>query len=536
MSESEATNQKHVPHVLCLGGGYVAIYLCKALRRHLRKGKIRLTVVDQDNFQCFHGLVPEMITGKIQPTDTLSPARRLFAPGNFVNAEIEEIDLENKNVTVARFLDGRRLEISYDHIVLAMGSTENLGRFPGLAEHSFRLKAYSGCLAVRNHLISMLELADMEKDPEERRRLLSFVVAGGNYAGVEVAGELREFLPHVARRHFPNIPVDEIRIALVVSGDHILPELQSQKPKLVRYAEQILAADPHLTVHYRSRLASATVEEAVFEDGERIPTRTIISCTGMSTVPLLENLPLEKNERGRLVADRFARIGDTGTIWGGGDCTAVPLSDGTAAPPLAIWAMTVGKLIGGNIMRQVSGKPLREYRFTGLGDACVLGNRCAVAHLKGVPMRGLGAWLLWRVFMILYLPSPEKKFRVVWNWMLAPFFGRDLVNMRVHQPLDLAPVIFETGQDIIRKGDVGNSMFIIQEGEVEVIGDEDAPPLAVLGRGQHFGEIAVFENCARTATVRARSRVKLLQVRRDAATALSESMEVLNQTLKTRPS
>lgn len=530
---TKTSDPNNVPHILCLGGGYVAIYLCKTLRKHLRKGRIRLTVVDQENFQCFHGLIPEMITGKIQPTDTLSPARRLFAPADFVNAEIEEIDLENKEVIASRFLDGKRLTIAYDHVVLAMGSTENLGRFPGLAEHSFRLKAYSGCLAVRNHFISMLELADMEKDPVERERLLNFVVAGGNYAGVEVAGELREFLPAVARRHFPHIPVEEIKISLVVSGDHILPELQSQMPGLVRYAESQFAKDPHLKVYYKSRLASATVEEAVFENGDRIPTRTIISCTGMSTIPLLEKLPLEKNERGRLVADRHGRIGDSGYVWGGGDCAAVPLADGTAAPALAIWAMTVGELIGKNIIRQINNKPLLPYRFNGLGDACVLGHRRAVAHLKGIPIRGFIAWVVWRIFMILYLPSPEKKFRVVWNWILSPFFGRDLVNMRVHQPLDLAPVIFETGQDIIRKGDVGNSMFIIQEGEVEVIGDDPkAPPLAVLRRGQHFGEIAVFQRCARTATVRALTRVKLLQVRREAATALSESMEVIDNTLR----
>jgi NADH:ubiquinone reductase (H+-translocating) len=276
------------PHILCLGGGYVAIYLAKALRRHIRAGRVRLTVVDQDNFQCFHGLIPDMITGKIQPTDTLSPARRLFAPGDFVNAEVESIDIDKKEVIVARYLDGRRLTLRGDHLVFALGSTEHLGRFPGLAEHSFRLKAYTGCLAVRNHFLSMLELADMERDPVERRRLLTFVVVGGNYAGVEVAGELREFLPAVARRHFPNIPPAEIKVLLVCSTGHILPELGARMPKLIEYAERKLAADPYLEIHYNTRLASATREEAILGDGRRIPTRTIVSCTGMSTIPVLE--------------------------------------------------------------------------------------------------------------------------------------------------------------------------------------------------------------------------------------------------------
>lgn len=532
---SASTRASNVPHVVCLGGGYVAIYLAKALRRHVKAGRVRLTVVDLENFQCFHGLIPEMLTGKIQPTDTLSPARRLFAPGDFVNAEVEEIDLKGKQVTVARLLDGRRLTLDYDHLVLALGATEHLGRFPGLAEHSHRLKAYSGCLGVRNQIINMLELADMERDAEERRRLLSFVIVGGNYAGVEVAGELREFLPEVVERHFPNIPVDEIRITLVVSGDHILPELHAHKPKLVDYAQREMAKDPRLKILYKERLASATVEEAILQSGERIPTRTIISCTGNAVVPVLESLAVKKNDRGRVMTDRHAQVEGQENVWAGGDCAAVPLSDGTTAPALAIWAMTVGRLIGKNIMRKTEGKPLLNYEFTGLGDACVVGNHRAVAQLKGIPVRGPLAWLIWRAFMLTYLPSPEKKIRVLWNWLMAPFFGRDLVNMRVHQPLDLAPMVFEEGQDIVRKGEVGNSMYLIQEGEVVVLDDPNGAPLAVLGRGDHFGEIAVFDRVPRTATVRARGRVKVLQVRRDAVTALSDTIEGVGSSLRARP-
>ena len=178
---------------------------------------------------------------------------------------------------------------------------------------------------------------------------------------------------------------------------------------------------------------------------------------------------------------------------------------------------------------------MRPYRFTGLGDACVLGHRQAIAQVKGVRMKGIIAWLAWRFFMILYLPSPEKKLRVIWNWMMQPVFGRDLINMRVQQPLDLTPVIFEAGQDIVRQGDVGNSLFIIREGEVDVIradADGRESVLARLGQGQQFGEIAVFDRCPRTATVRAIGRVKLLQVRREAAAALSESLAAVGEALR----
>jgi NADH dehydrogenase len=279
------------------------------------------------------------------------------------------------------------------------------------------------------------------------------------------------------------------------------------------------------------------VEEAILGDGTRIPTRTIVSCTGTSIVPMLESLNLEKNKQGRLAADCYGHAAGQTVVWTGGDCGAVPQQDGSPAPPLAIWAMTVGRLIGNNIMRQIRGAPLVPYRFNGLGDACVFGHHNAIAALKGIPMRGFLAWLIWRIFMVIYLPSPEKKLRVMGNWLTAPLFGRDLINMRVHQPLDLSPMIFEDGQDIIREGDVGNSLFIIQDGEVDVVKNEHGVErhLATLGKGQHFGEIAVFQACPRTATVRARGHVRVLQMRREAATALSSSLAAVGATLKNLP-
>lgn len=535
---TSSSDSRSVPHVLCLGGGYTAIYLAKQLRGAVRAGRVRLTVVDVDNFQCFHGLIPDMITGKIQPTDTLSASRRLFAPGNFVNADVEKIDLEQRRVTVARLLDGRQLELDYDHLVLALGSTEHLGRFPGLAEHSFRLKAYSGCLAVRNQFISMLELADMEPDPVEQARLLTFVVVGGNFAGVEVAGELREFLPEVARKYFPRIKVEEIKVVLVCSSKGILPELGTRTGGLAEYAEQKLRADPHVELICNMRLASASSEEAILSDGRRIPTRTVVSCTGMSVVPVLESLKLERNAQQRIITDRNARVPGQTNVWAGGDCAAVPLADGSTAPALAIWAITVGELIGRNILRQLDGRELLLYRFNGLGDACVLGHRDAVGHVKGLQVRGLVAWLIWRVFMIIYLPSPEKKFRTVWNWLMLPFFGRDILNLRVTPPVNLAPVFFDAGQDIVREGEAGNSLFLIQQGEVEVLrraADGTQERVAVLGSGQQFGEVAVFKGGRRTATVRATTRVRLVQMRRDAATLLAQSSGAIRESLQAMP-
>lgn len=514
-----------VPHVVCLGGGYVALYLRRALRGSLRRGRVRLTIIDRNNYHCFHGLVPETLGGTLQPGNILSPSRRLFGSRHFRRAEIESIDLDAREVTVSRTLDGKQFVVRYDHLVFAMGSKDDLDRFPGAAEHTRRLKLYPDILAARHHLISMLELAAIETDPVEQRRLLTFVVAGGNYAGVEVASELADFLPRVLRRSYADLPEDELRVVLLHAGDRILPELGEHFPRLRDYAESVLP-DPHLEIRTGSRLASATSSEAILDDGTRIQTRTIINCTGTRIDPLIAALPFEKDPSGRLVTTPFTNLPGAEHIWAAGDCAAVPHPRGGTCPPLAIWAMTAGRTIGQNIVRSLQGRPLRPYRFTGLGDACTLGKRRAAAHLKGIEMRGLVAYLAWRFFMLVYLPAPEKKVRTALDWGLASVFGRDLVDMNVQRPLTIEAAHFAPGQDVVRQGDIGTGLYIVKSGSLDVfiIEPDGERFVRTLTAGDHFGEKAVFENVRRTATVRARTAVELLQVRREAALALARNL------------
>jgi len=526
------------PHILALGGGYAVIFLYKRLAGAIRRGKVRLTVIDRNNFNCFHGLIPEMLLGRIQPGNVLNPLRTIFRRAQFRNGEIEKIDVDRKEVLFTRGLDGKEFRINYDHLVLDVGSVENLKLFPGMAEHSFRLKTFPDILQTRHHLITMLELADIESDPLEVERLLNFVVAGGNYAGVEVAGELAAGLPEIARARFPKIPVDKIRVTLVHSGAKVLPELGESLPALQDYATRVLLEYPNLRLATNCRLASATTEEAILDNGERIPTRTIISCTGATSSPVLDLLPFERGSMGRLATDEFCRVKGQTNIWAGGDCAAVPRRNGSFAPPLAIWAMTTGAQIAVNIKRTIAGQALKPFRFTGLGDACTLGRQRAAAHLKGFPLRGIIGYYAWRFFMLRYVPVWEKRLRVLMDWMFAPIFGHDIVNMNIHKPVGVARVMYEPGQDIVREGDVGQSLFIIRSGEVEVLKQMDngsAHLLATLGPGEHFGEVAVFRRMRRTATVRSKTRVELLHVRREIALALSESTSDIARSLSASP-
>jgi NADH dehydrogenase len=516
---------KPATRLVVLGGGYVAIWLARQIRGAVRRGEIDLVVVDKHNYHTFHGLVPEMLVGKIQAGQIISPARRLFAPGRFICAEIEAIDTAAKQVRVQRSLDGQPIILPYDQLVVNLGSVDDLSRYRGVGEHTLRLKDYLDCNRVRNQFLTMLELAEAEPDPVERRRLLHFVIAGGNYAGIEVAAELAEFLRSLTRREYPGIDPQECRITVVHSGERILPELARRFPRLSDYAIAALRRQG-VTFELGLKLQAATPTEAVLSDGRRLATRTIISCTGTARNPLLDQLPFPRDAHGRLVVDAFGRVSGEHGIWAAGDCAGVPMKNGELAPPLALYAMHGGATLGRNLRRQRAGRPLRAYHFTGMGDCCVLGFGDAVGQLWGVPIRGWLAWLIWRSCMIVYLPSWSKRVRTLLDWFTAPVCGRDVTSVGADGHVGVVRELYEPGQVIVKQGDVGRAMYLIRSGRVEVslatpAGEQQ---LAVLGPGEHFGEIAVLQDVRRTASVRALEAVTVLRISRDETRQLTETL------------
>jgi NADH dehydrogenase len=522
--------------IVCLGGGYAAMYLARRFKGAINRGEVEVTIVSRDNFHTFHGFVAEMLTGRIQPGQITSPARRIFPPAHFHNAEVESIDVKRKVIVTSRLLDGKQQEVEYDHLVLALGSVDDLSRYPGIAQHTLRLKTYWDCFKVRNHLLSMLEAAEIEEDPAERKRLLTFMIVGANFGGIEVATEMQDYFQKLARKEYPRIHPEEVRVICVHSGEQILPELGKSQPKLVRYAERVLASSG-IEIKLKTRIAAATPEEAILDSGERVPTRTIISCAGNALSPLLDTLPYERDDRGRLITDENCRVKGTEDVWAAGDCAAVPHPKGGTCPMVAIFAMMAGKHIAANILRVVAGKSPKKFTFTGLGDACSLGRRKAVTHVKGIRVYGLLAWVIWRAFFIYFVPTWDRKIRIMFDWFITPFVGRDIVNMRMAEPYGMRREHYEPGQVIVKQGAVGQQVYVIFEGEAEVVREspDGDQVLTRLGAGDHFGEVAVFERRRRTATVRALTRVELISLGQAEALALSETIHPFGETIRRKP-
>jgi NADH dehydrogenase len=524
------------PRLLIAGGGYAAIYACRALAPAIRAGKVEAIVVTRDNFQAFHGFVGEMLTGRLSPSHILSPARRIFPPADVHIAEIQKIDLRNRKVLTSRSLDGARSELHYDHLMISLGSVDRLEAYPGLAEHAFKLKTYEDCLRLRNHIITMFELADIEKDPEERRRLLTFFVAGGGYAGTEVAGELADLATRLTKREYRKVPREECRVVVVHPGPTILPELYADDgtgaeahPRLVQFGMNRMS-ELGVEVMTRTKVTAATPNEVNLSNGDRIPTRTIISAVGTKMPPLVESLRgLEKDERGRLVVDGALRVRGHDNLWAAGDCAAVPLPrrPGATCPPVAIYAMKEGHKLGKNFARVAEGKRPRRFRYPGIGQGASVGNRSAVAELHGIELTGFPAWLVWRALLTYYFPSWDRRLRLMTDWLIWPLVGRDIVELRSNPPgeYEVRHNVFQPGEIVAQEERTGKYVHIIVEGEVEVLNkDGDLEQiLDTLGPGDHFG--TRWTNSFELETARAKTLVRTVALRRDQAPRLQEVLK-----------
>lgn len=523
-----------VPRVLVLGGGYAAIYVARALKPAIEAGKVEATVVSRENYHVFHGFVGEMLTGRVSPSHILSPARRIFPPANVHIGDIQKLDLRNKRVTTARSIDGARVELEYDQVVIALGSVDRAEAYPGLAEHAYKLKTFEDVLRLRNHIISMFELADVERDEDERRRLLTFFIAGGGFAGTEVAGELSDLAKRLTKREYKRLDPGEVRVVLVHPGPTILPELQGAEghPRLVDYAMSRMR-DLGVEVLTNTKVAAATPNHVDLSNGDRVPTRTIVSAVGTKVPPVVQSLALPKDERGRIQVDEYLRVPGHDGIWAAGDNTAAPLpfKKGETCPPVAIYAMYEGKRIGKNIARVAEGRRPRKFRFPGIGQGASVGRRSAVVELKGIEMTGLPAWLIWRLLLTYYFPSWDRRLRLVTDWLIWPLVGRDIVELRTvpQGEYEVRQNVFQPGEIVAEEERTGRYIHIIVEGEVELLNKQGEleQVLGTLGPGDHFG--ARWVNSFELEVARAKGVVRTVSMRRDQAPRLQEVLKSAGQ-------
>jgi NADH dehydrogenase len=499
----------NVRKIVILGGGFGGVYTARHLASLLQPGEASVTLVNRENYSVYQPMLPEVISGSIGFTDVVSPIRQLAPHTELITREVESIDLKNKIVTVSPGFRPRSMEITYDYLVIALGGVTDYSGKPGLLENAKPFRTLADALSLRSHLIHVLEEAEFEADPLFRAKLLTFVVAGGGFSGVEVIAELHDFVHHV-KGNFPRLRDEEIRCVLVHSGDRILPEIT---PHLGVFAHKLLAKRG-IEIRLLDSLVSATSERAILKSAIEIPTKTIVSTVPSAIAPVLQRLDCAK-EKGRLQVNRkLELVSYEGQVWALGDCASIVTKSGTPVPPTAQHATREATTVAGNIAACLRGEESSEFDFEGLGKLGSLGRYSAVAEILGVRVSGLPAWFLWRTIYLMKMPSLYRKVRIGLDWMIALFFHPDLVEVRDIHGSSFARQHFEPGDLVFLQGELGDCVYVIEKGECEVFREQDGKVehLAVLHADDYFGEMAVLTDSTRNATVLVRTPMDVLLI------------------------
>jgi NADH dehydrogenase len=503
--------------IVIVGGGFAGAYAAQALETTLRKrDDVEILLYCRENYTVFQPMLPEVISGTIGLTDVVTPLRRMLKRTHVHVREIESIDVANKTVSVAAGFKPHAHVESYDHLIIAPGTVTDFRGLPGLPEHALPFKNLADALELRSRVIRALEEADVESDdPQLRRQLLTFVVAGGGFSGVEVVAELNDFVRHVAKL-YRRIDPKEIRVVLVHAQERILPEM---KPKLGAFAQKILRKrGVELMLGYR--LHAATGESALLSGPNGIisvPTKTLVSTIPASPHPLIDSLVLPKTKNGRLVVDGTLRVKDRDDIWALGDCASVPTRDGSPCPPTAQHATRQAQLVAANIAAALGGKPLGTFDFKGLGKMGSLGRRNAVAEIFGISISGFLAWFLWRTIYLAKMPGWGRRIKVASSWTLDLFLQPELVDLRLTGAGGAIHEHFEPGQLVFSEGELGDRVYILLSGRAEVVrkrpnGTGGEQIVAILGPGECFGEMALLESAPRNATIRCIEPMTVLSI------------------------
>jgi NADH dehydrogenase len=413
--------------IVIVGGGFGGAAVAARLERLFRRDPdVEIVLFDRENFSVFTPLLPEVPSGALEPKHIVSPLRARLRRTSVRQAEVRAIDVERRLVVAGHCPLCAEYVVEYDYLVLALGSVTNFFGLPGVAERARTMKSLADGAGLHDLVIGKFEHADLEADPVARRQLLTFVVAGGGFAGVETAAELNDFV-RSAGRYYPGIAPDDVRVVLVHPGDRILPEVSAS---LSAYALRKLASRG-VEILLKTRIAGCDDNGVRLTNGEGLPSHTLIWTAGVSPNPLLDQVDLPRDAGGRVEVDATLAVTGRAGVFALGDCAAVrDAATRKLYPPTAQYAIREGKITADNIAATIRGDAPRRFRYQPLGMLASLGRHSAVAEVVGLKFSGFFAWWLWRTIYLMKLPGFERKVRVMLDWTLDLFFPRDIVYLR----------------------------------------------------------------------------------------------------------
>lgn len=416
----------HTQSIVIVGAGFAGTTLIRSLAQRLPPG-VRITLVSDESYATFNPMLPEAVGASVFPEQVVVPVREMLGEGwgcRFIMGSVTGVDVRARTLE-CRTLAGQ-LTLRYDHLVLAFGNRARLDLLPGMAEHALPLKTVGDAMHIRNTVLRRLARIELETDPQLRRELGHFIVIGGGFSGVEVAGELIDCLGSILR-YYPRVDPDELNVTVLHGTARLLPELS---PRLGAAALQSLR-ERGVTVRLDTRAASLSADGVRLSEGEFIAGQTIICTIGTQANPLMDKLALPCTQQGRIVVAPDMSVEGIEGLWALGDCACVPNAlDGTLSPPTAQFAVRQARHLADNLLARLAHRPTRPFSYRCRGMMASIGHLKGVAEVGGIPLTGWLAWLVWRGYYLSQMPSFGRKLRIFWEWTWGMFFPPDITHLR----------------------------------------------------------------------------------------------------------
>jgi NADH dehydrogenase len=418
----DLTSATNKTRVLILGGGFGGVYTARHLESLLKgRSDVAIHLVSRDNFLVMTPLLFEVCSGTLDLRHCTFPVRAFLRTTRFAEAAVTDIDLERRAVRVTA--RGESAELHYDHLVLALGAMTNMRMIPG-SEHAFTFKTLADAFLLRNHLIDQFERADVERDPECKRRLLTIVIVGGGLVGVELFGELTALADEIVT-YYRNVSRNDVRLIMLQAGDRIMPEMD---PKLADYGLRILRLRRGADIRVRT-LVRGIEPGKVHLANETIEAGTVVVAAGIVPNPIVAALPVDKDRHGHIVVDGTMRCKSHANVWALGDCACVPSADGTPYPNLAQHALREAKVLARNIHAAIHGRPPEPFVYNTMGMMGSLGHSRAFGQMLVVRVYGVLAWFVRRSYYLMQMPGWNRRLRIMADWTFALLFRPDITKI-----------------------------------------------------------------------------------------------------------
>jgi NADH dehydrogenase len=423
MKKHEAVTAEPSERIVIVGGGFAGVTLAQCLERRLPE-QMEIVVLSAQNHLVFTPMLPEVVGRTISPLHVVVAGRELTRRTKWLEATVSGIDREKHEAHYVR-RDGTSTSIRYTHLVLACGSAANLEKIPGVASRGYPLKTVTDAIVMGNDLIGNFDAAATEPEPEARKRLLTVVVIGGGFSGVEVAGHIADLMQAI-HRFYPELKKETLRVVILQKGKSLLPELHHQS--LSRFTLRKLRQNG-IEVRLETTAKKADSIAVHLTTNEQIETGMIVCTVGTETHPLIKSLDLPL-EKGRLKADSDMKVTGTTDLWTLGDCCFVPNAfNGRPCPATAQFAIQQARQLAENIGRVSEGVSTKPFNFRPRGMLASIGHRNAVAVIYGVKLSGFLAWILWRGIYLAKLPTFSRKLEVAISWACSIPFPPNIVQL-----------------------------------------------------------------------------------------------------------